>query len=84
MRNGANLQLVHSTPVSALKTINQHDAASIADRCLIFEASRWTVAREYGVSVRDINHICDEAMFHRGFAAGRAAGRLLNPILKAA
>jgi len=83
MNRAASLQLVHSAPVQARK-LNQHERASIATLCLVFGASRWTVAREYGVQRRDIDDICDEAQFERGRAYGRREVKLNPPMRRAA
>ncbi len=83
--NLASLHLVHAARVTApVRPLNQHDRASIADRCLIHGASRWTVAREYGVARRDIDEICDAAMFSRGVRVGRNQARFVPPVGRAA
>lgn len=80
----AHLQLIHSRPLAATKPINQHDRESIADRCQVHGASRFTVAREYGVHVSVINDICDDAMFRRGYRAGFSAAKFMPPMGRAA
>ena len=82
--NTASLHLVHSARVTAPRPLNQYDRASIAHRCLIFGKSRWTVAREYGVPIQEINDICDAAMFERGRIVGRNETRFLAPLKCAA
>ncbi len=69
------IHLVHSKQVSSVKLLNPHQRESIAARCLVFNASRSTVAREYGIERRDVDDICDRAMFERGVQAGRNAER---------
>lgn len=68
------LHLVHSSPVAA-KKLSIADRTSIADQCLVHLRSRWNVARQFGVSVADINEVCDLAMYQRGFRAGVNAER---------
>jgi len=80
----APLQIIHSRPLSQPKPINQHDRESIADRCLVHGASRFTVARQYGVHTSTINDICDDAMFRRGYRAGRNAAKFQPPMGRAA
>jgi hypothetical protein len=75
-----NIHLVHSTRVVAPKSIGLADRTSIADRCLIFGTSRWTVARQYGVPIAEINEICDVAMFERGRRAGRNEAKFFPPM----
>lgn len=74
--NQASLHLVHSKPVAAKNPVlNQHDRESIAEQCLTHDISRWNVARQFGVHIREVNAICDQAMYERGVRAGRNAER---------
>lgn len=74
------LQPVHSARVAAPKSLNQYHSQSIADRCLIHGASRWTVAREYGINRREVDEICDQAMFERGRRVERVAAKFRPPM----
>ncbi len=70
------LYLVHSAPVEQKKSnLNQGQRESIAEQCLTHDASRWNVARQFGVHIREVFEICDRAMYERGFRAGRNAER---------
>lgn len=68
------LHLVHSSPVTA-KKLTKPERESIATQCLVHLRSRWNVARQFGVSVAEVNEVCDVAMFERGFRAGVNAER---------
>lgn len=70
----SKLHLVHSAPVAARK-LTKTDRESIATQCLVHLRSRWNVARQFGVSVAEVNEVCDMAMFERGFRAGVNAER---------
>lgn len=83
MNKSASLQLVHSAPVQARK-LNQHERASIANRCLVFGVSRRTIAIEYGVHRNEIDDICDEAQFERGRSYGRREVKFMPPMRSAA
>jgi hypothetical protein len=80
----ANLQLIHSRPLVKPKPLNQHDRSSIATRVQVFGASRHAIAREYGVSVREIADICEAAAFERGRRVGRNEARFNPPMGRAA
>jgi hypothetical protein len=69
-----SLHLVHSSPVAARK-LTPTDRESISEQCLTHLRSRWNVARQFGVSVAEVNEVCDVAMFERGFRAGVNAER---------
>lgn len=79
----AHLQLIHSRPLPATK-LNQHDRSSIATRVQVFGASRWTIAREYGIPRWQVDDICDDAMFERGRRVGRNEARFNPPMGRAA
>lgn len=80
MNAQASFESVHSARVPAPKSINQHQRRSIADRCIIHGASRWTVAREYGINRREVDEICDQAMFERGRRVERVAAKFRPPM----
>ena len=63
-----------------VKRLNQHDRASIASRCVDHGASRWTVAREYGISRETVDDLCDTEMFRRGQRAERIASKFRPPM----
>lgn len=81
--NPVRLKLIHSKPLTA-RLLNRFERDSIATRCLVFEAVRWTVAREYGVHISDVNDICDRSMFERGRMAGRNEAKFFPPLGAAA
>ena len=74
MNSQRSLHLVHSSLVTA-KKLTKTDRESIADQCLTHLRSRWNVARQFGVTVAEVNEVCDVAMFERGFRAGVNAER---------
>lgn len=74
MSRTVGLHLVHSAQV-APKKLSSADKESIAEQCLTHLRSRWNVARQFGVTVGEVNEVCDVAMFERGFRAGVNAER---------
>lgn len=73
------LHLVHSSPVTA-KKLTKTERESIATQCLVHLRSRWNVARQFGVSVAEVNEVCDQAMFERGRRVERVAAKFRPPM----